>query len=114
MIKRSTLTELAEALQGIPVYGCIPGSPAERAGVRLGDVLLSVDGQATATWLDYIAVREKSGDSIRVRVFREGSELEFDIPLQRVTDTAAAVAAAMGAMGADAADGPAPPPAPLN
>ncbi|HTU63776.1 MAG TPA: hypothetical protein VMF89_35170, partial [Polyangiales bacterium] len=68
----------------------------------------------TPTWLDYIAVREKSGDSIRVRVFREGAELEFDIPLQRVTNTAAAVAAAMSAMGETPVGSPELAPRPLN
>ncbi len=83
MIPLSSLARLAESLNGLPVYGCLPGSPAERAGVRFGDILLSVDGIATPTWLAFIAARQASGDSIRVRVFRDGGELEFVIPLDK-------------------------------
>lgn len=83
MIQLSTLARLAETLNGLPVYGCLPGSPAEQAGVRFGDVLLSVDGKATPTWAAYIAAREHSGENILVRVFREGRELEFVVPLDR-------------------------------
>lgn len=83
LLNRSTLTQLAKTLGGLPVYGCLPGSPAEKAGVRYGDVLLSVDGHATPTWDAYIEARERSGASILVRLFRDGCELEIDVPLDR-------------------------------
>jgi S1-C subfamily serine protease len=83
LITRSNLSQLAVALQGLPVYGCLPGSPAERAGVRYGDVLLSVDGYATPSWDAYIAARERSGASILLRLFRDGQELEVEVPLDR-------------------------------
>lgn len=81
LIKKSDLTQLAVALGGLPVYGCLAGSPAERAGVRSGDILLSVDGHATPSWDAYLAARADSGTSIRLRLFREGRELEVDVPL---------------------------------
>jgi regulator of sigma E protease len=68
---------------GLPVFGCLPGSAAERAGVRYGDVLLSVDGQVTPTWDAYLAARETSGESIRLRLFRDGHEFEVDVVLDR-------------------------------
>ena len=86
MIKASaTLSELAESLNGLPVHGCLPGSSAERAGVRFGDILLAVDGHPTPTWQAVIAARQKSGASMRVRLFRDGREFELDIPLDRET-----------------------------
>ncbi|MGC4093734.1 MAG: PDZ domain-containing protein [Polyangiaceae bacterium] len=97
MLKRSDLVHLAEALGGLPVYGCLRGSPAERAGVRYGDVVLSVDGQATPTWDAYLAARERSANSIHLRLFRDGSELEVDVPLDRVTGyDAGSLASALG------------------
>lgn len=81
MINKSNLDQLAEALGGLPVYGCLPGSPAQKAGVRYGDVLLSVDGQATPSWEAYLSARQHSGKSIRLRLFRDGTELELDVEL---------------------------------
>lgn len=51
--------------------------------MRYGDVLLSVDGHATPSWDAYIAARERSGASILLRLFREGQELEIEVPLDR-------------------------------
>jgi regulator of sigma E protease len=74
---------LAAALGGLPVLGCLPGSPVDRAGIKYGDVLLSVDGQLTPSWDAYIAARESSGPSIRLRLSRDGREFEVDVPLDR-------------------------------
>ena len=83
MLKQSDLLTIARTLGGLPVYGCLPGSPADRAGIRYGDVLLAVDGRATRSWDDYIEIRRHSGASIRVRLFRDGVEFEVDLALQR-------------------------------
>ena len=97
MIKRSELVDLAQVLGGLPVYGCLTGSPADRAGIRYGDILLSVDGRATPTWDAYIEARQSSGESIHVRLFRNGVEFEVDVPLDRATTyNPATLAAALG------------------
>jgi len=83
LINKANLSQLASALSGLPVYGCLPGSPADKAGVRYGDVLLSVDGRATPSWDAYLTARESSGESIRLRLFRDGHELEIDVLLAR-------------------------------
>lgn len=82
MITRQNLSQLAGTLGGLPVYGCLPGSPADRAGVRYGDVLLGVDGYDTPSWDAYLAARENSGPKIRLRLFRDGSEFEIEIALE--------------------------------
>jgi S1-C subfamily serine protease len=107
LISRSSLSQLAGALSGLPVYGCLPGSPAERAGVRYGDVLLSVDGQPTPSWDAYLAARRSSGESIRVRLFRDGLELEVDLPLttERTFDVHA-IAVAIGLLDGDGEEEP--------
>ncbi len=102
------MSELARALSGLPVYGCLPGSPAARAGVRYGDVLLSVDGHLTPSWDAYLAARESSGASLKLKLFRSGQELEIEVPLNRdhyldVSD----LAATLGMLGSAAATPPA-------
>ena len=43
------------AARGLEVAAVAPGSPAERAGLRAGDVLLSVEGKATRNRSDLLA-----------------------------------------------------------
>jgi S1-C subfamily serine protease len=81
MRSRKELAVLAAALGGLPVLGCLPGSPTERAGVRYGDVLLAIDGKPTATWDDFIEARNACGARFTARIFRDGVELDFDIEL---------------------------------
>jgi len=61
------------------VYG---DSPADRAGVKRGDVVLMVEGTAVATLSDYQdALAEfTTGDRIALKVFRRGKEIS--LPLQ--------------------------------
>lgn len=56
-----------------PVVDDIPaGSPARAAGLRAGDVLLSVDGRATATMLDLVRVlsQHNPGDTVEIAARR--------------------------------------------
>ncbi|MBS2014576.1 MAG: hypothetical protein JST00_16940 [Deltaproteobacteria bacterium] len=87
MIAKASLFALAKALEGIPVLGTLGGTPAARAGIRYGDVLLSVNGMRTRTVLDYIEAKALRSDGMAVVVFRSGTEqveeLSYDEPAQR-------------------------------
>jgi S1-C subfamily serine protease len=80
MLSPSDLSRLATALGGLPILGCLEGSPADRAGIRYGDILLSINGIPTASWSDFFQARRRSTGQISVRVFRQGSE--FDVILE--------------------------------
>ena len=45
MRRPETVQALAKALEGIPLLGCLPGSPSHDAGLRYGDVILEVNGR---------------------------------------------------------------------
>jgi S1-C subfamily serine protease len=75
----SELSRLAEALGGLPILGCLDGSPAAEAGVRYGDILLAIDGVPTRTWDDFLNVRKRSKGGFVARIFRAGVESEVTV-----------------------------------
>ena len=59
---------------------------AKRAGFKLGDILLSVDGASSRISESDLLVRllrnKRPGDQVPVTLFREGKELKLDLPIQ--------------------------------
>lgn len=85
MQSRSDLSRLAAALGGLPILGCLAGSPAAEAGVRYGDILLAVDNQPTPSWDEYLAARRRTNGTMVARIFRDGAELEVTLELRPAT-----------------------------
>jgi membrane-associated protease RseP (regulator of RpoE activity) len=79
MPNSSNLSRLAELLGGLPILGCLEGSPAAVAGVRCGDILLSINGKPTSTWTEFIEARRENQGWMVARIFRDGSVIEFAI-----------------------------------
>lgn len=69
--------------RGVPLAGVAPGGPAASAGLRAGDVLLSLAGQPVRTLQDLQEVlrRLEPGKPVPVRLLREGQELAVDVVL---------------------------------
>ena len=65
-----------EQPKGVTIVEVAPGSPAERAGVRVGDVVRAVAGSPLHHYTDYdgIAERFESGRPVDYRIEREGRE----------------------------------------
>jgi S1-C subfamily serine protease len=84
MIPKRSVFALAKAMGGIPILGTLAGSPAARAGLRYGDVLLAVNDRPTATVADYIEAKGLRDDGMKIVVFRGGAEeareLLYDAP----------------------------------
>ena len=83
MQKREDLGKLAETLEGIPVWGCLPGSVAQAAGIQYGDVVMSVNGQRTRDLDDYLSARELRSDGADVVIFRNGVEQTLSLIFRR-------------------------------
>jgi S1-C subfamily serine protease len=81
MMRPSDLSRVAAELGGLPILGCLAGSPADRAGMRYGDIVLSINGMTTASWADFFAARRQNTGRITVRVFRLGHEFEVEMEL---------------------------------
>jgi len=92
MISRKQLEEIAETIRGVPVWGCLPGSPAAEAGVRYGDIVMSVNGVATPGIDEYLEARKLRTDGFELRLFRDGQGLEVFVPFRPPSDPMAALA----------------------
>jgi serine protease Do len=90
-----TITPLMAAALSLPhSYGVIvsdvqPDSPAAAAGVRIGDVLLTIDGRL-ADSVPYVSFRLMSvsaGDKVHIEVLREKDRVAFDVPVIERSDS---------------------------
>jgi Do/DeqQ family serine protease len=76
--------------EGALVQEVVDGSAAETAGIMVGDVIVSVDGQRikSASDLRNTIGLKRSGDSVRVDVIREGKRRQFTTVLSEVSSSA--------------------------
>jgi S1-C subfamily serine protease len=77
------LTQVAISLSGLPILGCASGSPAARAGLRYGDIVLSLNGAPTPSWTAFFEASARADGPLRLSVFRHGRELELTLALAR-------------------------------
>ena len=68
---------------GIYVVSVSPGSDAEKAGIRSGDVVIKADGKAVATSDELNEVRDthKVGEKIRLTIVRDNETIDLDVTL---------------------------------
>lgn len=95
MVNRDDLGKLAGSLGGLPILGCRSNSPASRAGIRYGDIVLSVNGQRTPDWAAYVAARALDPVHMVVEVFRAGQTVVHRMTLDRSEQDPFAVLAEM-------------------
>lgn len=77
---------LLSATDGGKIVSVIPGSPADQAGVRAGDLITSVDERPTAglSLADLVAaLRGESGTAVRIGLQKYMGGVEWDISLVR-------------------------------
>lgn len=68
---------------GLLVTAVVPGSPGDKAGVKAGDVLKSVDGKEVANGgqLRYSLATEGVGTTLNMRLWRDGAERQVPVTL---------------------------------
>jgi S1-C subfamily serine protease len=91
--------------QGVLVSGVTSGSPAAKAGIRGGDaaatlqdgnvnlggdIITEIDGKAVKTVQDIVSVvdAKKPGDTVKVKVHRDGKDRTLDVKLAQRPNTA--------------------------
>ena len=67
--------------KGILIARMFRGSPAHKAGLKPGDLILKIDGQAVSeiNKARLLIFSRRPGDNLTFRVWRDGRELEFQV-----------------------------------
>jgi carboxyl-terminal processing protease len=71
----------------IVIASTLPGTPAQKAGLKTGDVITAVDGQSTKGWTADDAVnhiRGKANTQVQVQVSRNGQTLNFNLTREEI------------------------------
>lgn len=90
--------------EGVRVTGVTPGGPADEAGVQVDDLIVEVNGEALADGEPAGAERRlvqrmravEPGDSVRLRLLRDGGERELTLRARAFEPAAGAATAASG------------------
>jgi Do/DeqQ family serine protease len=97
-------------VSGALVAGVLPGSSAEKAGIKTGDIIVSINGTAlkSAAELRNTFGMLRIGDQVEIGLLRDGKPLKVTALVQERTDSDAASAADIhkGLEGADLGDAP--------
>ncbi len=77
-----------DAREGALVQEVVPGSAAEKAGMKVGDVIVAVDGEAvsSASKLRATIGIKRQGDKIRLDVLRDGQRRKLVATLEERTE----------------------------
>lgn len=78
---------LNEVPQGAYVQALVENGPAAKAGVRVGDIIIEIDGQKlndekNATLINIIN-KKKIGDEVKISVYRESQEITLVVKLEK-------------------------------
>ena len=80
-----SIPDFGEGVTGVKFSDVREGSPAARAGLKAGDIMIEFDGKAIQNLYDFTyALRaKKPGDEVKVKVTRDGKPLEVTAVLSR-------------------------------
>jgi serine protease Do len=65
-------------------FAVVPASPAEKAGLKMKDVVLEIDGEKVTTEnpLHIIVSKKKPGDEITMKIWRSGEQMDIKVKLE--------------------------------
>jgi predicted metalloprotease with PDZ domain len=81
----------------VVVASVTAGGPAQVAGIRAGDTLVSIGGEAASEGVEALLAQHMPGDSVKIRYSREGAQKEVSVKLGTRTERIYRVGEARGA-----------------
>ncbi len=84
-VSLGTIPDFSHSGQGVRLDGVVSGSPAEKAGLQQGDLLLEINGRAVDSLRGLADILKglSPGDRVIVRYLREGLEGSAEARLDR-------------------------------
>ncbi len=75
-LNSATAYRLLGERSGVFIDSVLPGSPAEEAGLREGDIILDIDGEEVTTIVEVqqAVIRREFDEPVEVTVLRRGRE----------------------------------------
>ncbi|HBV58373.1 MAG TPA: S41 family peptidase [Candidatus Magasanikbacteria bacterium] len=80
--------ELGMKKEAIVIIAPLPESPAEKSGIKAGDIIVAVDGADTVGWsLDEAVnkIRGVKGTAVKLKIWRDGADKPQEISIVRDT-----------------------------
>ncbi|MBC8125639.1 MAG: serine protease [Gloeobacteraceae cyanobacterium ES-bin-144] len=76
---------MMRGVRGVVVESITPNSPAAAAGVRIGDIIRSLDGSTVNTGGDLLQIlaKQQAGERVKLGIVRDNETLEMDVDLKR-------------------------------
>lgn len=64
-----------DVTKGVFIYSVEDGSAADKAGLKMGDVIMKIDGTDVDSYQDLVALKKKysAGDESTFTIYRDGS-----------------------------------------
>jgi membrane-associated protease RseP (regulator of RpoE activity) len=80
-----SIPDFAEPPKGVRFSDVRAGSPAAKAGLKGGDIMVEFGGKPVGNLYDFTyALRgSKVGETVKVKVLREGKEMEVEVLLEQ-------------------------------
>ena len=77
---------MPRGVKGVPIEAVAPRSPSAAAGVRVGDVIQTLDGSPVrdGNKLQVMLVKRQPGDKVKLGILRDGKTLEVEVGLVRL------------------------------
>src|SRR6266404_9781816 len=73
--------QLKQTDAGIEVQSILPDSPADKAGLRMNDVILRLNGDDAGAMQNFVQSigTKKPGDKIKLKIKRDGKDKEIEV-----------------------------------